>query len=233
MKFLFYCDENEEAAVLQEMLSKWSGVSVESRAKQYGIPADVAALCGREKDVSQRLKDFLHEKYVLYAAELELSLKFHTRFWDNDGRCYVETAEKIMQICFPDYKVRLSVQLGGISDWNGANIAVNAFCYLYADKSEHIRIVLWETILSQTFQIIRRRYPAEIACDKTVWGISELTALLILGEILGLNVDAGFGDYVQLNPYIPAFKGFYLGRSDFEDYIDKTVQHMCQNPLCI
>lgn len=42
MKFLFYCDENEEAAVLQEMLSKWSGVSVESRAKQYGIPADVA-----------------------------------------------------------------------------------------------------------------------------------------------------------------------------------------------
>lgn len=30
MKFLFYCDENEEAAVLQEMLSKWSGVSVES-----------------------------------------------------------------------------------------------------------------------------------------------------------------------------------------------------------
>ena len=115
----------------------------------------MAALCGREKDVSQRLKDFLHEKYVLYAAELELSLKFHTRFWDNDGRCYVETAEKIMQICFPDYKVRLSVQLGGISDWNGANIAVNAFCYLYADKSEHIRIVLWETILSQTFQIIR------------------------------------------------------------------------------
>lgn len=80
MKFLFYCDENEEAAVLQEMFSKWSGVSVESRAKQYGIPADVAALCGREKDVSQRLKDFLHEKYVLYAAELELSLKFHTRF---------------------------------------------------------------------------------------------------------------------------------------------------------
>lgn len=41
------------------------------------------------------MKDFLHEKYVLYAAELELSLKFHTRFWDNDGRCYVETAEKL------------------------------------------------------------------------------------------------------------------------------------------
>lgn len=100
MKFLFYCDENEEAAVLQEMLSKWSGVSVESRAKQYGIPADVAALCGREKDVSQRLKDFLHEKYVLYAAELELSLKFHTRFWDNDGRCYVETAEKLCRFVF-------------------------------------------------------------------------------------------------------------------------------------
>ena len=61
-----------------------------------------------------------------------------------------------------------------------------------------------------------------------MWGISELTALLILGEILGVNVDAGFGDYVQLNQYIPAFKGFYLGRNDFEDYIDKTIQHMCQ-----
>ena len=44
MKFLFYSDENEEAAVLSEMLSGWSGVSVVSRAKQYGIPADVAAL---------------------------------------------------------------------------------------------------------------------------------------------------------------------------------------------
>ena len=37
MKFLFYSDENEEAAVLSEMLSEWSGVSVESRAKQYGF----------------------------------------------------------------------------------------------------------------------------------------------------------------------------------------------------
>ena len=168
MKFLFYCDENEEAAVLQEILSKWSGVSVESRARQYGIPADVAALCGREKDVSSRLKDFLHEKYVLYAAELELSLKFHTRFWDNDGRCYVETAEKIMQICFPDYKVRLSVQLGGISDWNGANIAVNAFCYLYADKSEPVSYthldVYKRQVLLQTSQEYR---PKPILCHQS------------------------------------------------------------------
>lgn len=233
MKFLFYSDENEEAAVLSEMLSGWSGVSVESRAKQYGIPADVAALCGCQKEVPLRLRDFLHEKYVLYAAELKQSLMFHTAFWDNEGRGYVEAAEKIMQVRFPDYKVRLSVQLGGISDWEGTRIAANAFCYLYANKSEHIRIVLWETILSQTFQIIRSRYPAEIICDEAVWGISELTALLILGEILGLNVDAGFGDYVQLNPHIPAFKDFYQKRRDFNDYIDKTVQHMRQNPLSL
>ncbi len=123
--------------------------------------------------------------------------------------------------------------MGGISDWKGTNIAANAFCYLYADKSEHIRIILWETVLSQTFQLIRGKYSAEIVCNEMVWGISELTALLILGEILGVNVDAGFSDYVQLNPYIPAFKSFYLRRNDFEDYIDKTVQHMRQNPFSI
>ncbi len=79
------------------MLSVWSGVSVETRAKQYGLTADVVTLgMSGEKDVLQCLEDFLHEKYVLYVAELEQSLKFYTKFWNNDGCRYVEAAEKVM-----------------------------------------------------------------------------------------------------------------------------------------
>ncbi len=231
MNFIFYYNQSEEAEVLNCMLSEWSGTSPEVRAKQYGIPIEIAKTCLGDGDVSQPLRSFLSEMYVLYAAELEQSLAFHRQFWQGRGADYVDAVERAMEYKLPDYTVRLSVQLGGMSDWGGENIAINAFCYLYADKLEHIRIILWEMILSQTFQAVRRKYPAEVIDDNLVWGIAELTSLAVLTDILHLNEDFEFGDYLQLNPYISAIKGFYRERVSFSEYLDTAVAYVRKQPF--
>jgi hypothetical protein len=217
MLFNFYIDEDKEYDALAYMLSGGDASDTVDRAGQYGIPSDIARPGGA-------LKNYLRKKYAEFGAELKQSLAYHEKFWNQktSGE-YRAGFEKILEHEMPDYDVRLSCQLGGMSDWYGTDISINAFEYLGRFKSGHmIQALVWESMLSQIFQDIRRRWNAEEIDDKKVWGVSELGAVSIYQTDF-FKSDWPIG-YRELEPYRAAVKKLYASRESFRGFLEKSTE---------
>lgn len=231
MLFKFYTDEAAELSCLQDMFHGWSGVTVEERARQYGIPAHIARKSEGTKRRNAALAAFLKAGYQTYGKELKQSLSFHRAFWKKDSPAYLARLEKIFGHKLPPYRVRLNLQCDGISDWHGTDISINAFLYLRPHKSGHWESLLWELILSLTFQDIRKKVsPAELS-DNQVWGISELTAVCVIQiAFQDDKTDWSIG-YPELEPRRAEIKALFRARKDFDDYLDKTISCFRDAPL--
>ncbi|HNY25032.1 MAG TPA: hypothetical protein PKJ33_00580 [Alphaproteobacteria bacterium] len=229
--FKFYLDELGEYRTLLGMLGGQDASNTVNRADQYGIPADIASKVKYGKDCPE-LKFFLHQKYKEFSAELKQSLKFHKKFWKKNSPFYKEKIERILGHKMPTYSIRLNIQTGGISNWSGTNISINAFEYLQRFKTGHmIRDIIWESMLSQTFIDIRKKHSKKVINDFNVWGISELTATIGIyqTDISPTSVwDIG---YKELVLYQNKIRELYRNRKNFEDYLDKVVEYFKKNPL--
>lgn len=229
--FKFYLDEQGEYRTLLGMLGGQDASNTVNRAYQYGIPADIASKVKYGKDCPE-LKSFLHKKYKEFSAELKQSLKFHKKFWKKDSPFYKEKIEKILGHKMPTYLIRLNMQTDGISNWSGTDISINAFKYLQRFKSGHMILdIIWESMLSQTFIDIRKKYSKKDINDLNVWGISELTATIGIyqNDISPTSIwDIG---YMELVPYQDTIRKLYKNRKSFEDYLDKVVEYFKKNPL--
>lgn len=229
--FKFYLDEAGEREILQQMFSGWSGCSVKERALQYGIPLDIARQCEKTDVPCPALADYLAKGYVLYRKELKQALTFHKRYWREHR---LETKEKLKNIFghkIPPYTVRLNLQCDGISNWYGTDISINAFQYLRPEKHRHVRTLLWELILSQTFMDIRKRYSADKFDDNQVWGMAELTAVSCIQTDFEHNSEDWSIGYEELEPRRDMVKFIYQRRKNFRDYLEQLTDYFIKHPL--
>lgn len=228
--FKFYTDFAKELDMLHDMLGCGGQIGgAVDRAGQYGIPYEVAAKI-RPGKKCPALADFLKKQYADFGAELKQSVRHHNAFWKKRGEFYRNKFEKILEHEMPDYTVRLSVQLGGISDWHGTSISIYAFEYLQPFKDGHeIQTLVWESMLSQTFQDVRKKYGANEIDDHNVWGISELTAVSIYQTDFYTS-DWAIG-YPVLKPHQRAIKKLYQNRKNWQSYLDKAVKYFQKKPL--
>jgi hypothetical protein len=223
--FDFYIDFDGELDVLHDMLA--GDVGNVDRAAQYGIPSDIAAKVKPGKKCPA-LKSFLKKSYGDFEAELSQSLAFHKKYFKKSPIC--AKLEKIVGHKIPTYTVRLNVQTGGISNWRGTDISINAFDYLRNFKGGFAeQALVWESMLSQAFQDIRRKYGGDYLDDYNVWGISELTAVAIYQTDFFAS-DWPIG-YPQLEPRRRNLKKLYQARKNWPSYLDAAVASFKKRPL--
>ena len=211
--YIFYLNQQEEISVLNDMLSGWSGCSVAERAEQYHIPLEIAVKC--HKKIPQELIDYVQKTYQKKEKDLEKALAFHTDFWNRNGDECQQKLSKLMEQEIPPFRVRLQALCDGISEWEGTNIAINAFQYLEKNIAWET-IIVWETILALTFQRIRKKYSKEIYSDDIVWAVSELTACAIINTDFHVVWHIG---YSQLAPHQERVIELYKTRKNFPDFL--------------
>ncbi|MDR2902739.1 MAG: hypothetical protein LBU87_06530 [Lactobacillales bacterium] len=229
MLFKFYTDEAGEYDILKNMLSGWSGSTVAQRARQYGIPMDIARTCKKTKECPL-LKEYLRQGYKTYAVELKQSLAFYTAYWKKREKEIRALLEKIFETKVPLYTVRLNVQCDGTSNWYGTDISINAFSYLFPNKNWHACSVLWEMVLSLTFMAVRRLFPASELPDEQVWGIAELTAIAFIQVDFEKGSDWTIS-YKELEPHRRKVRRIYQRRKNWDDYLHQVIRYFKQHPL--
>ena len=225
--FNFYANKRGELETLQSMLA--GDIGGVDRAQQYGIPPDIADRVERGKQ-SDELQQYLFEKYRMLEKELTQSLRFHQKFWDKNSAHYAKRFAKILGHEMPPYTVRLNVQADGISNWSGTDVSINAFTYLGPWKEGMmIQAMILETMLSQTFIDIRKKWPEEELDNLHAWGAAELSALAIYQTDF-CESDWAIG-YPQLEPHRGAIKKLYALRKDFQSYLENVVKYFKKSPL--
>lgn len=219
--YSFYLNQQEEIDILNDMLSGWSGCTVAERAKQYHVPMKIATKCSKKR-IPQELIDYVQKTYQKKEKDLEKALTFHKDFWHRNGDKCQQKLSKLMEQEIPPFRVRLQALCDGISDWEGTNIAINAFQYLNKNIAWEA-VVLWETILALTFQRIRKKYSQEIYSDEIVWAVSELTACAIINTDFNVTWKIG---YCQLAPHQEKIIQLYKSRKNFSDFLKKTLTYL-------
>jgi hypothetical protein len=224
MLFNFYIDKDQEVSAAAHILFGCDMSSTIDRASQYGIPAGDA-------QSEDKLKEFLHDRHAMFAKELKQSLAYHKHFW-NEKTCseYREKFENILGHEMPDYNVRLDCQLQGISNWTDPNISISAFGYLRPFKyGEMVVELIWESMLSQTFVDVRKKWTIDAINDKNVWALSELAAVSIYQTDF-CKSDWAIG-YPELEPFRQTIKKIYAGRKNFADFLAQGVKFFQDNPI--
>ncbi|MBQ4471774.1 MAG: hypothetical protein II942_00795 [Alphaproteobacteria bacterium] len=219
--YTFYVNKQEEINTLNEMLVGEAGCTKAERAKQYHIPLKIAEKCMGEKAPPKELVDFVNEAYEKGKKDLEKSLAFHNDFWHKNGNECCEKLHQLMEQKIPEFRVRLQALCDGISDWEGTNIAINAFQYLNKNMAWHA-ILIWETILALTFQRIRKKYPEKIYSDEIVWAVSEMTSCAIINT--DFNVCWNIG-YRSLAPHQDKVLEIYKNRKNFSEFLETMLDY--------
>ena len=219
--YSLYINKQEEINILNEMLVGEAGCTKEDRAKQYHIPLKIAQKCIGQKEAPKELVDFVNKTYQEKEKDLEKALAFHTDFWNRNGNKCREKLTKLMEQEIPDFRVRLQTLCDGISDWEGTNIAVNAFQYLDKDIAWDA-VLIWETVLGLTFQRIRKKYPKEIYSDEIVWAVAEMTSCAIINTDFNVTWNIG---YRLLAPHQEKVITLYKGRKNFPDFLEKMLDY--------
>ena len=218
--YTFYLNKQEEINILNEMFLS-SESTKEERAQQYRIPLEIAQKCMGQKNAPKELVDFINEAYQGKEKDLEKSLAFHRDFWNRNGDKCRKKLRELMKQEIPDFRVRLQVLCDGISDWEGTNVAINAFQYL----NENIAwsaVLVWETILALTFQRIRQKYSKETYSDEIVWAVSEMTSCAIVNTDFDVNWKIG---YRQLATHQDNVLEIYKNRKNFSEFLEKMLNY--------
>lgn len=219
--YSFYINKQEEINILNEMLVGEAGCTKEDRARQYHVPLEVAQKCVGQKDPPKELIDFVNKAYQEKEKDLEKALAFHIDFWGRNGNKCRQKLSTLMEQEIPDFRVRLQVLCDGISDWEGTNVAINAFQYLNKNIAWDA-ILIWETILALTFQRIRKKYSKEIYSDEVVWAVSEMTSCAIINTDFDVTWNIG---YRLLAPHQENVIKMYKSRKNFTDFLEKMLAY--------
>lgn len=223
--YSFYLNKQEEIDILNHMLSDGGGCSVAERAEQYHIPLNIAQKCSKEK-VPQELIEYVNKVYQEKENDLKKSLVFHTDFCSKNKDKWQMIAQSMEQEV-PIFRVRLQSLCGGISNWEGTNIAINAFEYLNGHPAWYATLI-WETILALTFHRIRQKYLKDVYSDNTVWAVSEMTSCAIINTDFHILWDIG---YRQLAPHQKKVLNMYHSKKSFNTFLEEMLDYFVQQNI--
>jgi len=124
-------------------------------------------------------------------------------------------------ICF------VSSMFPGLSDWWGNKVGVG---FKLSPPEYKRRALAQEILLSDVFQLLRKRYRRSELSDWQVWAFSEITPSFILDDQMlkpywpNVPDDWGRENYAQLPRLEKSLKELFDHRTSYVDYEDKAAQ---------
>ncbi len=205
---------------------------LESRAMGMGVDVQLARTIrdgnpSEARDLAARLVD---ERFKRNGAAIEASVADFEALWRDllplYSRVVVETTESPWM--HPEYTCIVSSIHPGLSSWRGNRVGIKF------DSTPEIkrRILAHEILLSNVFQLLRKRYGSSVIGDWQVWAFSEITPVLILDDprlqpywpsIAHAGDYFVHSNYPQLSKPEKLLKDLFDHRASYADYEQKAV----------
>jgi len=233
LRLSFAIDKEYDKENILRFFRQPDPAGLESRAASMGIDIDIArrirdAVSPSEAwDLAARIVD---DRFKNDGAAIEASQKDLEAVWKDllplYSRVVVETTESPW--VHPEYTCLVSSVHPGLSSWSGNKVAVKF------DGSPELkrRIVAHELLLSNVFQLLRKRFARSEISDWRVWAFSEITPVLILDDprlrTLWPNSPHAGGyfirsNYPQLAGLEKRLKELFDHRTSYLDYEEKSA----------
>jgi C-terminal processing protease CtpA/Prc len=230
-KLFFIVNRWYDKAVTIGMFRNDDPLGLDNRARVAGVDPAIARKIHDEANpfVVMRLANKLVEdRFKKEGQAIEASKEDLWVQWKNllpvFSNVVVETTESPW--VHPCYICFVSSIFPGLTDWWGNKVGVG-----FRLSPEYKRRVLaQEILLSDVFQLLRKRYPRSVISDWQVWAFSEITQGFLLDDDPRLKPywpnfpHARERSYPQLPRLEKSLKGLFDRRTSYVDYEDKAAQ---------
>ena len=227
LKLLFMVDKEYDEDNVVGILRSDDPAGLEARAQSMSIDLEVARTIREAADPSKarelaiRLVEdrFRKDGQAIEASKTELEY-----LWKDLLPAFSQVVVKTTQSPWvhPEYTCVVSSIHPGLSSWWGNKVAIG----FNRDPAFKRRILAHEILLSDVFQLFRRRHDRSEVGDWQVWAFSEVTAFLILNDprltVFWPNFPH-FTNYPQLADLIVQVRELFDRRTNYEEYEDRSV----------
>ena len=229
----FAIDKKYDRDAIIGMLRSDDPAGIASRAKRMGIDLELALKIhayANPSELNELVEKLVENRFEKDGLAIQAAKADFETEWRNllplFSNIVVETTEAPW--VHAEYFCVVSSFHPGISDWFGNKVAVK-----YDSSSVFKRRILaHEILLSDVFQLLRKRYGRSEIGDWQVWAFSEITAVFILNNARLQAFWPDFphaGDYFsksnypQLSDLEGQLKELFDQRSSYMDYEEKSA----------
>ncbi len=224
--FEFYISPDTEKQKLMDMFCvPGVGVSLEYRANQYHFPIETARkMYDRPRyEWDKEVDTLIKSEHLKNKNEMQKAITFFKDFWHKNTAIYQEPLFQFFQKEIPTYRVLLACYLDVISNWSEPDIVINFKQYRHSNVLHSVYSLLFETVLSQIFIHIRATNNSDILPDETAWGLSELSACVILNRLYPAFRNSRLTGYPQLDKHIQSFEERTGDAATLSDFLEKVI----------
>lgn len=232
LKISFRIDRDVDVRGVLNFFRHDDPAGLESRAMSMGVDVQLARMIrdanpSEARDLAARLVD---ERFKSSGAAIEASVVDFEALWKDLLPLYSQVAMETTESPWvqPEYTCVVSSIHPGLSSWRGNMVGIRF------DSAPEIkrRILAHEILLSDVFQLLRKRYGVSEISDWQVWAFSEITAVLVLDDSrlrpYWTNMPhAGdyfaHANYPQLSKPEKLLKDLFDRRANYADYEQKAV----------
>lgn len=233
LKLSFVVDQQYDVDTTVGIFRSDDPAGLPSRAKGMGIDPETAQ---RIHDASNQVEakklaaGLVQQRFERHGADIQASIGVYTEAWKDllplFSLIVIEKTEAPW--VHPEYICVVSAIHPGISNWFGNKVAVK----FDRPTSYKRRILAHEMLLSDVFQLMRKRHPNSELSDWQVWAFSEITPVLILDDSRLQPFWPEFpvagqwfsrSNYPQLAGLEQELKDIFDNRTSYKDYEDSSV----------
>jgi len=226
----FVVDKNWDMQSIYSMFRSDGGFAgLAARAKHMCIEYDFAKMIHDSNDFSEikeSLEILVNNRYQEIGNGLKQSVKDYSLAWESIINEFSDIVIELTQHewFYDNYVCVVSAFHIGLSNWYG-----NKVTRLYGvDPIEQRGITAFEIVLSHVFHISRKYYNIEDVPDHVIWGISEITAMLILEDnrlmkLWGNNYTPSVSGYHQLAELERKLRNAYSENEGFLNYLHTAI----------
>jgi len=228
--------------MIWQMLKSDDPSGAKNRAKLMRISEELLEkMCDAKSfdEAEKCIKEIVEERYKKYHKQIEDALKSYQESWDEINDVFSERIEQITEHKwkFDEYLVVLSPFHPGVSNRNDNKV----IRWIFEDPKGQRRITAHEILMIHIWDILDEKFsdyykdpdPKE-ECEKIfhLWALNEITTVAILGLEPELNelwsekskgFDPFLTNYPQLNVLKMRLKDTYLKKTNFQDYLNKSI----------
>ncbi|HUI70293.1 MAG TPA: PDZ domain-containing protein [Spirochaetia bacterium] len=230
LKLSFVIDTHYDQDMIVAMFRHDDPAGLESRAASMGIDTQMArrirdAVSSEAGSLAARI---VEDRFKRNGAAIQASKADCEAEWKDllplFSRVVVETTESPW--VHSEYLCVVSAIFPGLSNWSGSKVSVR-----YDYSSEYRRgILAHEIVLSDVFQLLRKRFASSEISDWQVWAISEITPDFVLDDPRLRPFWPDFphewthSGYAQLAGLETRLKDAFDHRTSYVDYEEKAAQ---------
>jgi hypothetical protein len=231
MKVKFLIDKKFDVKTVYWILSSKDPAGTASRAKSMGIPLTTARKFKNKtwKEVQNLSLKLADKRYCKHLGKMKESVANYQKAWNEIGQIFSKEIEKLTgkKWKFENYYVVVSAIHKGTSSRDG-----NKVCRIFGeDPKAQLRVTAHELLMTHIWHILDTDYCSALD-DYKGWALNEITTTFILSfeEKLCQLWPSSSRDYkVYLRNYPQLWepreklKEIWLGRKDFNDYMNKSI----------